>query len=112
MWLIDEDSGLAWPNAVSHAGADEFNLVGVIAGLAAKHGTPIDVPFAPAIYRKLLNRDLGLEDLRKWRPALARGLHQMLDYDGDVESTFCRSFVYEVTGAGEQLVRRDFVCSD
>jgi E3 ubiquitin-protein ligase HECTD2 len=35
------------------------------------------------------------DDLRTLHPALARGLDQLLEYDGDVESDFCRSFVVE-----------------
>lgn len=31
------------------------------------------------------------------RPSLAKGLQDLLDFDGDVEETFCRSFVGEVS---------------
>ena len=43
----------------------------------------------------------SLEDLAEYRPALASGLRQLLDFDGDVESTFCRDFVAEVERYGQ-----------
>ncbi|CAN0298575.1 unnamed protein product, partial [Laminaria digitata] len=38
------------------------------------------------------------QDLKEAQPALGRGLQQLLDFDGDVESTFARTFQisYEV----------------
>lgn len=41
-----------------------------------------------------------LEDLAEYRPRLARGLKQLLDYDGDVESTFCLDFVIDTDRYG------------
>ncbi|KAK5005377.1 putative E3 ubiquitin-protein ligase [Cryomyces antarcticus] len=41
-----------------------------------------------------------LSDLAEFRPALAAGLRQLLDFDGDVESTFCRDFVAEIERYG------------
>lgn len=42
-----------------------------------------------------------LDDLAEFRPALAKGLRQLLDFDGDVEETFCRNFVAEVERYGQ-----------
>ena len=41
---------------------------------------------------------LLFQDLKDAQPALGRGLQQLLDFDGDVESTFARTFQisYEV----------------
>lgn len=41
-----------------------------------------------------------LEDLAEWRPSLARGLRQLLKYDGNVKDTFCRDFCIEVERYG------------
>ena len=43
----------------------------------------------------------SLEDLAEYRPALATGLRQLLEYEGDVESTFCRDFVADVERYGQ-----------
>lgn len=63
-----------------------------------------------ATYKKLASeKSLTLRDLAQVQPALARGLHQLLEYDkGDVEGTFLRSFVgtYEAWG---EVVEVDLV---
>ena len=35
---------------------------------------------------------MGLEDLEGVMPEVARGLRDLLDYDGDVEDDFCLTF--------------------
>lgn len=42
-----------------------------------------------------------LDDLAEYRPSLARGLRQLLEFDGDVEETFCRDFVADVEKYGK-----------
>ncbi len=46
-----------------------------------------------------------LDDLAEYRPRLARGLRQLLSYEGDVESTFCLDFTLDVEkyGCTEQV---------
>lgn len=44
-----------------------------------------------------------LDDLAEFRPALAAGLQKLLDYEGDVESTFCRDFVADVDKYGQSI---------
>lgn len=41
-----------------------------------------------------------LDDLAEFRPVLARGLRQLLDFEGDVQSTFCLDFMIEVEKYG------------
>ncbi|KAF0386741.1 HECT-domain-containing protein [Gigaspora margarita] len=98
MFTWDEDSRLCWFNPASFEPSDQFYLVGVVIGLAIYNSTILDVHFPLACYKKLLNVPVGLEDLKEFRPAFARGLEQLLSFEGDVESTFCRDFVgeYEV----------------
>lgn len=42
-----------------------------------------------------------VQDLKQAFPELGKGLQQLLDYEGDVESTFCRSFDVEYDYFGE-----------
>ena len=46
-----------------------------------------------------------LEDLAAIRPGLAKGLQQLLDYDGDVREAFCLDFVAETDRYGEHIVQ-------
>jgi E3 ubiquitin-protein ligase HECTD2 len=44
-----------------------------------------------------------LDDLAEYRPRLAAGLQQLLDFDGDVENTFCLTFVMDVDKYGSRV---------
>lgn len=48
---------------------------------------------------------LTLDDLEQYQPAVARGLRQLLDFEGDVESTFCCTFVIAQDGYGVRTER-------
>ncbi|KAI6780396.1 E3 ubiquitin-protein ligase-like protein [Emericellopsis cladophorae] len=115
LFIYDEDSQYCYFNPFSFESSDQFYLVGAIMGLAIYNSTILDVPLPPFTFRKLLGSSLSnpinwtrhaarctLEDLSQYRPSLARGLRQLLEYEGDVEATFCWSFVIDVQ-------RREFV---
>ncbi|TPX68906.1 hypothetical protein SpCBS45565_g02871 [Spizellomyces sp. 'palustris'] len=102
MFTFDDDSHLCWFNPASFENTEEFRLVGTIIGLAIHNSNILDVHFPRACYKKLLGHVCGLEDLKKLRPALGRGLEQLLSYDDDdVETVFCRDFVAEYEAFGE-----------
>lgn len=89
-------------------------------GLAIYNSTILDVAFPPFVFRKLLasapnysgpatssSRPAAgntLGDLAEFRPSLAKGLAQLLDYDGDVEETYCWDFVTQVDRYGQPAV--------
>ncbi len=109
LFVYDEDSHYCYFNPNTFETSDQFFLVGVLLGLAIYNSTMLDVALPPFVFRRLLASapnytgpttsssrpapGYGLEDLGEFRPALAHGLRQLLDYDGDVEQTFCRDFV-------------------
>lgn len=112
MFVYDEDSQYCYFNPNSFETSDQFFLVGVVFGLAIYNSTILDVAFPPFAFRKLLTAApppspglstqprpamaYTLDDLAEFRPRLAKGLRQLLDFDGDVESTFCLDFVIDV----------------
>ncbi len=85
-------------------------------GLAIYNSTILDVALPPLAFKKLLaaapshgsgssahprpSLRYTLADLAEYRPRLARGLRQLLEYDGDVESTFSLDFVIETERYG------------
>jgi E3 ubiquitin-protein ligase HECTD2 len=129
MFVYDEDSQHCYFNPNSFETSDQYFLVGVVFGLAIYNSTILDVAFPPFAFRKLLMAapvtaatsppqqqhqqqqprpamTYTLDDLAQYRPRLARGFRQLLDYDGDdVESVFCLDFVavVEKYGAMEQV---------
>lgn len=102
MFMYDEDSNLCWFNPASFENEDQYFLVGVVLGLAIYNTTILDVHLPTACYKKLLGHTVGLNDLAVFQPALARGFEQLLAFEGDVESVFCRSFVAETESFGER----------
>ena len=109
LFVYDEDSHYCYFNPNTFETSDQFFLVGAVLGLAIYNSTILDVALPPFAFRKLLasapsytgpatsasrpNSGYTLEDLAEFRPTLAKGLGQLLEFDGDVKETFCRDFV-------------------
>lgn len=116
MFVYDEDSQYCYFNPNSFETSDQYFLVGVVFGLAIYNSIILDVAFPPFAFRKLLTAApppapglstlprptmiYTLDDLAEFRPRLAKGLRQLLEYDGDVESTFCLDFAVDVDKYG------------
>ncbi|KAF7917010.1 uncharacterized protein EAE98_010441 [Botrytis deweyae] len=119
MFSYDEDSHFCYFNPNSFETTDQYFLVGAVLGLAIYNSTILDVALPPFAFRKLLaaapaaapgatshakpSMTYSLEDLAEYRPALAHGLRQLLEFDGDVEETFCRDFVADVDRYGQTV---------
>lgn len=123
MFVYDEDSNHCYFNPNSFETSDQYFLVGVVFGLAIYNSTILDVAFPPFAFRKLLmaapataatspsqqarpTMAYTLDDLAQYRPRLARGFRQLLEYEeDDVEGVFCLDFVavVEKYGATEQV---------
>lgn len=85
-------------------------------GLAIYNSTILDVPLPPFTFHKLLtsaplysgvqlshaarNMKYTVEHLAEYQPRVARGLQQLLEYSGDVESVFALDFVIETEKYG------------
>ncbi|CAI4212475.1 unnamed protein product [Parascedosporium putredinis] len=127
MFVYDEESGYCYFNPHSFETSDQFFLIGVVMGLAIYNSTILDIPLPPFTFRKLLATgpapapgsaahprpllSYGLADLAEFRPRLAKGLQQLLDYDGDVESTFGLDFAIGMEKQFEPFKRGFFtVC--
>lgn len=126
MFIYDDESQLCYFNPDTFETSDQFFLVGALLGLAIYNSTILDVALPPFLFKKVLssapsygaaqphpNRhapQYTLEDLAEYRPSLARGLGQLLEFEGDVEETFCRDFVAEVERYG--TVTQVPLCAD
>lgn len=126
MFTYDEESRVCYFNPNSFETSDQFFLVGVVLGLAIYNSTILDVALPPFAFRKLLAAGPSalpgapshakptmiytLDDLAEYRPTLARGLKQLLEFDGNVEETFCRDFVADVERYGQ--IHQVALCPD
>lgn len=107
MFTYDEDSGYCYFNPNSLESTEDFFLIGVVLGLAIYNSTILDVALPPFLFKKLLHGAnhttapsfartplvYTLDDLAVFRPRLAAGLKELLEFKGDVQETFCRDFV-------------------
>ena len=83
-----------------------FFMIGVLCGLAIYNFTIIYLPFPLALYKKLLKDNVGsVNDVEDLSPSLAKGLRDLLAYDGpdDVEDVFCLNFSVTDEAFGETM---------
>jgi E3 ubiquitin-protein ligase HECTD2 len=124
LFVYDEESRTCYFNPNTFETSDQYYLVGALLGLAIYNSTILDVALPPFAFRKLLasapaaapssaaatnitsitgtkgQMTYTLADLAEYRPSLAAGLQQLLDFPGDVESTYCWSFVAPIERYG------------
>ncbi|KAL2644003.1 hypothetical protein R1flu_011590 [Riccia fluitans] len=92
MFSYNEETRLYWFNSSPLEMDTEYELVGILLGLAIYNGHILELHFPSVIYKKLLNKSPTFEDLAEVNPTLAKGLEQLLHFTGDVEAVFLRSF--------------------
>lgn len=104
MFAYKEESHTYWFNMASPACDLEFQLVGILLGLAIYNGVILDIRFPKFLYKKLKGLKADFSDLEEAAPNLAKQLEYLLHYDGDVEGTFSLYFVteYEYYGKVKQ----------
>ncbi|KGO72857.1 Uncharacterized protein PEX1_079920 [Penicillium expansum] len=118
LFIYDDDSQYCYFNPYCFESSEQFFLVGVLLGLAIYNSTILDVDLPPFAFKKLLSAaphangpqtatsmrstfKCTLEDLAEYRPALAKGLRGLLEFEGNVAETFCYDFVAQVDRYGE-----------
>jgi ubiquitin-protein ligase E3 A len=106
MFIYDPETRFTWFNPATLEPSSQFELVGMIVGLALYNGVMLRILFPPMLYKKLLNEDVSLDDVKIAFPSLGNGLQQLLDWkDGDVADIFMRTFEisYERFGQVEHI---------
>ncbi|KAI3438759.1 hypothetical protein D9Q98_001177 [Chlorella vulgaris] len=88
-------------NPASLESETEYALVGAVLGLAIYNAVILDIRFPMVVFKKLMGVQPSFEDLKAAFPDLGRGLQALLDFGGDVEAVFCRSFTAELDYYGE-----------
>ncbi|XP_057857304.1 uncharacterized protein LOC131066540 isoform X2 [Cryptomeria japonica] len=101
MFTYYEDTRNFWFNPNSMESDHEFWLIGAILGLAIYNGVILDVHFPTVIYKKLMELTPCVDDIKDFQPEVARSLQQLLEFEGDVASTFCLFFQVSYDYFGE-----------
>jgi ubiquitin-protein ligase E3 A len=102
MLVYDEETKTLWFNKDSLENAGEYELMGILLGLAIYNGIILDLHFPEVVYKKLMGHKLTLRDLQNTKPEMARGLVTLLNFPGDVASTYMRHFTYTYEVFGEE----------
>ncbi|KAJ3272771.1 hypothetical protein HDV01_005299 [Terramyces sp. JEL0728] len=93
MFEYNQDTRQSWINRNSLEPTLQFELVGIVIGLALYNGVMIRIAFPNILYKKLVKEEITLEDIKEAFPPLGKGLQQLLDWqDGDVSDIFMRTF--------------------
>ncbi|KAG2200418.1 hypothetical protein INT46_002285, partial [Mucor plumbeus] len=103
MFTFNEESRLCWfsPNpVVDDINIREYKLVGLLLGLAVYNSVILDLHFPLALYKKLMDVEVELSDLKRLDPSLGKGLERLLSFDGDIESEYDRPFQVDIQSFG------------
>jgi len=98
--LIKEDFGMFVLNPVSRTfwfntnsfEIEEFQLIGIVLGWGIFNGVNLDVHFPLVVYKKLLGQPVSWVDLKGFDDELYHSFLKLLEFNGDVEQTFCLDF--------------------
>uniref|UniRef100_A0A8C1C975 HECT and RLD domain containing E3 ubiquitin protein ligase 3 n=1 Tax=Cyprinus carpio carpio TaxID=630221 RepID=A0A8C1C975_CYPCA len=115
MFTQYSESNLLWFSDKCFVEHNWFHLIGIICGLAIYNSTVVDLHFPLVLYKKLLKVLPTLDDLKELSPTEGRSLQQLLEYEGDVEETFCLNFaVSHVKSGAKEFVQAylQYVFSD
>lgn len=87
LFSYDDESHVYWftPEPLD-LNLELFHMVGIVLGLAIYNSTILDLKFPLALYKKLINKKIRLDDYREMCPTTARGLSTLLEYSGNVEN--------------------------
>ncbi|XP_047127439.1 probable E3 ubiquitin-protein ligase HECTD2 isoform X1 [Hydra vulgaris] len=115
MFKYNSETKLWWFNASCKENYKEFNLCGVLIGLAMYNGINLNIGFPPCLYKKLLSpavvpynnphalvgvAPMDIEEFKQVYPDLANGLKELLFYEGNVEEDLCQTFQVSFTEYG------------
>nr|XP_042904341.1 probable E3 ubiquitin-protein ligase HECTD2 [Parasteatoda tepidariorum] len=115
MFVYHNKSRCYWFSTSQSGNLREYNLIGVLMGLAVYNSIILDLHFPTACYKKLLSPPVvpqnlthanvgvwkfGIDDLAEVMPDVAIGLRELLTYEGNVEEDFCMNFQVSVEEFG------------
>ena len=98
---MDEETNKLYFNPHTFEIGLEFELIGLLIGIAIFNSIILDMPFPMVVYKRLKGGKPTLEDLIDCQPVLGRNLKKIRDFDGNIEETFGQVFQisFEMWGA-------------
>lgn len=94
MFTYDEQTHMYWFNRDTMTSNVEFELIGILMGLAIYNSVILNLRLPSVVYRKLLGFKPTLQDLIVMNPTLGKNFLKLLEMDDEVnvEETMCLSF--------------------
>ncbi|XP_034237400.1 probable E3 ubiquitin-protein ligase HERC4 [Thrips palmi] len=102
MFKSYDETNTIWFSEVTFEDEIMYYLIGLLCGLAIYNFTIINLPFPLALYKKLLDEPVSLQDVKDLSPTIAKSLQDILDYkDNDFEDVFGLTFEMSTEVFGE-----------
>ncbi|KAI1301904.1 putative E3 ubiquitin-protein ligase HECTD2 [Halotydeus destructor] len=116
MFVYHSKSRCYWFSTTQGGNLREYNLIGVLTGLAVYNSIILDLHFPTACYKKLLSPpvvpqeldatyvgtcEVSMDDFAEVMPDVAIGLKELIAYEGNVEEDFCMTFQVSVEEFGD-----------
>ena len=105
MFTFNEKAVMYYLNGASHEPNINFELIGILMGLAIYNNIILDVSFPQAIYKLLLFEEPNFDDLREWQPEIAQSLDFIMGYEEEVplQEALGMTFTIQVENFGEHI---------
>ncbi|XP_066137078.1 probable E3 ubiquitin-protein ligase HERC6 isoform X2 [Saccopteryx bilineata] len=94
MFMYPEESSYMWfPVSPQFEKKKRYFLFGMLCGLSLYNLNVANIPFPLALFKKLLDQEPSLEDLKELSPPLGKSLQEILNYeDDDIGEAFYMHF--------------------
>ena len=92
-----------WLNGKTFESNINFQLAGIILGLAPVNQILINIPILPLCYKFLLGGRADMTDLEVWQPEVAKSFKYILEYNEEqpMEEVLQRTFTIDLHNFGE-----------
>ena len=78
--LVDEESHLCWfSDSTYNENDQDFFLTGMICALAIYNDNIVDLRFPLALYKKLLQKPIDINDLKELSPSVGKSMIRILN---------------------------------
>lgn len=105
MFQYNEEQRNYWIKGDSFCSPMQFELIGILLGLAIFNGVILDVHLPKACYKRLLDEEPDLEDLIAYDPKIGNSMKALLENESpNLEDELYLTFTYEYESWGEQRV--------
>ena len=102
MFNLNKESNLFWFNGDSFCSNIQFELIGIICGLAIFNNALLDIHLPLVCFKKLLDERPNLDDMKEYSFEIGNSLEYILNYtDDNLEDVLMVNFMIETDFFGE-----------